>query len=235
MSEIEKESLSLIGNADKYNLWIFKEMKPFLKSPVLEVGCGIGTITELILKNYQVTSTDLDKKYIESLKKKFKNRKYFKGAYVLNLSQPLKVRKKFNTIVCTNVLHHIKSDNKAIINIFNLLNDGGILFIQEPAHKSLFGTLDNFQNHYRRYQKNELTKKLEILGFMILKANYFNKLGAVGWFINSKLLNRKEMPKNQLSIFNKLVPMINILDKLIPKIFGLSVIIVASKPYGRKN
>src|SRR3989344_2039958 len=133
MSKIEELSLELISKANNYNKWVYENMKPYLKSPVLEVGSGIGTITSYIAKNNKVIATDVSKKYVSFLKKRFVKRKNLLETKQLDLTSYRKLG-KFKTVVCTNVLHHIKDDDTAIKNIHKYLEKGGLVLVQEPAH-----------------------------------------------------------------------------------------------------
>lgn len=50
-----------------------------------------------------------------------------------------------------------------------------------------------------------------------------------GWFLNGKLLKRRHFSRNQLKIFNVLVPAIRRVDHLVPGA-GLGIIAVSRKP-----
>ena len=51
--DVEKANtltLSILEEAPAYHQWIFKKVKPWLGKNVLEVGCGIGNLTGLLLE-----------------------------------------------------------------------------------------------------------------------------------------------------------------------------------------
>lgn len=228
MSKIEEDSLELISRANNYNKWVFAKMKPYLESPVLEVGSGIGTITDYIIKGHNIFATDISNKYVKILKNKFFKKKNFLGSSRLDLTKKLKL-KKFRTVVCTNVLHHIEDDDLAIRNINNYLQKGGMAFIQEPAHQALFGSLDIAQDHFHRYSKKELVSKFENNGFKIKYSAYSNMFGALGWFFNSRIISSRSIDNKYIVIINKLFPLINIIENFVPLPFGLSIFLVAEK------
>ena len=227
-TDIEKESLRLISNAKHYNKWVYSLINPYLKSPVLEVGSGIGTITNLILKKFQVLASEYDQDYLKFLKKKYSSNKNFKGAVFIDLTKFTKIG-KFDTVVCTNVLHHVKDDKLAINNINKYLKKGGHLILQEPAHQFLFGSLDIAQNHYRRYELKNLSRKLSQHGFKVEKSFYFNFLGFLGWLINSILLRRSTISNSQMLIIDKLIKTTSKVEDQIHLPFGLSVFVIARK------
>ena len=57
----------------------------------------------------------------------------------------------------------------------------------------------------------------------------FNFIGIFGWFFSGKILRKKTIPEGQMGLFNKLVPIIKIWDKIVFNRWGLSVIEVGQK------
>ncbi|HEV8132447.1 MAG TPA: class I SAM-dependent methyltransferase, partial [Acidobacteriota bacterium] len=57
---------------------------------------------------------------------------------------------------------------------------------------------------------------------------YFNLIGCVGWYLNGKVLKRTALPGVQLRLFNWLVPLFKVEEKIgIP--FGVSLIAIAER------
>jgi predicted SAM-dependent methyltransferase len=125
-------------------------------------------------------------------------------------------------------LEHIEQDETALRKIFDLLEPGGRLLLLVPSHPWLYGSLDRHLGHRRRYGKKELRNKLEAMGFKVIFLEYFNRIGILGWFLNSKILRRKRLPSFQLRIYNLLVPLFR-LETLFPLPFGTSLLAVAEK------
>ena len=98
-----------------------------------------------------------------------------------------------------------------------------------PAFSSLHCQLDCNLGHYRRYDKVPFLRRLETVGFNISHCSNLNMLGAVGWFVNGKILGRGMMPKRQMRLFNKLTWMLD-LERFLGPPFGLSLLVVAEKP-----
>ena len=97
-----------------------------------------------------------------------------------------------------------------------------------PACPSLYSRIDAGLEHHRRYGRAELCSKMEEAGFRVERIGFLNLLGAVGWFVNGKILRRKMLPKNQLAFFDLLVPFLRFERRLrIP--FGLSLLAVGRK------
>lgn len=221
------ESLAQVG---KYNEWIVGKFEKSLGKNILELGAGLGNITiKVIDRGFNITPSDINSYFLSSLKKIDKN------SFFLNIARETPPKGKYDTIIAINVLEHIKNDNMAFKNIYDSLQDEGILVVLVPAHNFLFGSYDRIVNHYRRYSKEELRKKLEKTGFLIEQISYHNKLSALGWFVNARILKKRSFSKFQLYIVNILVPLIDIIDRVIPFDFGISVICIAKKSIKSKT
>jgi 2-polyprenyl-3-methyl-5-hydroxy-6-metoxy-1,4-benzoquinol methylase len=234
--DIVYQTLQRMKKLRRYNQWIFFQFRPFLGKRVLEIGSGIGNITKFLLDRDLVIGTDVEPKYLTFLKESFgKYKKFIIEDLDISNSDLERYRPyHIDSVICFNVLEHIEQDEKALKNIFNLLEPGGRLLLFAPSHSWLYGTLDQHLGHYRRYGKKELKNKLETLGFKVVFLRYFNRIGIGGWFLNSKILRRKRLPSFQLRIYNLLVPLFK-LEKIIPLPFGTSLLVVAQKTAGNQN
>jgi predicted SAM-dependent methyltransferase len=133
-----------------------------------------------------------------------------------------------DSVICFNVLEHIEQDEKPLKKIFELLEPGGRLLLLVPSHPWLYGSLDEHLGHQRRYGKKELRNKLETAGFRVILLKHFNRIGILGWFLDSRILRRKRLPPFQLRIYNLFVPLFK-LEKFFPLPFGTSLLAVAEK------
>jgi hypothetical protein len=85
---------------------------------------------------------------------------------------------------------------------------------------------------HRRYTTGELAEKLDEAGFDVDKSFYFNMIGAVGWWLNYRLLRvRRVNPGTTLQVgfFNRwLVPLARQIEKRVAPPFGISAICLAT-------
>jgi SAM-dependent methyltransferase len=133
-----------------------------------------------------------------------------------------------DSVICLNVLEHVERDEEALRSFHQSLQTGGKLILLVPAGKSLFGSLDVSFKHCRRYDRQELFEKLTRAGFKVKQLRYFNFIGCVGWYLNGKIFRRKTLPAIQLRLFDWLVPLFKLEEKIgIP--FGVSLIAIAEK------
>jgi SAM-dependent methyltransferase len=138
---------------------------------------------------------------------------------------------RLDTIVCLNVLEHIEDDRAALARLFASLEPGGRLVLLVPAHRWLYGAIDRAIHHYRRYERAELVERLRETGFAVEHVAFFNRLGIVGWYLNSVLARRTTVPGVQARLQSLLVPLLRV-ESLLPLPFGLSLIAVGRKPAG---
>jgi SAM-dependent methyltransferase len=136
----------------------------------------------------------------------------------------------FESIICFNVLEHIRDDTSAVRAFFPRLVPEGRLFLLVPAHARLYGGYDRAAGHVRRYSKSDLEEKLRSAGFEIETLRHVNPVGAFGWLIRVRLARRSEWPSTSFAAFDRIVPALKWLDGvLLP--FGLSLWAVARRPY----
>jgi len=136
---------------------------------------------------------------------------------------------RYDTVFALNVVEHIEDDLLAIANCKKMLRKNGHLIILVPAYQFLYNRFDKELFHYRRYNKQSLASLFLKNNLELRKQMYFNALGIAGWFVSGKLMRKKIIPKGQMSFYNKIVPIAKILDFVLLKKIGLSVISIGRK------
>jgi 2-polyprenyl-3-methyl-5-hydroxy-6-metoxy-1,4-benzoquinol methylase len=231
------QTLERFANATRFNRWMFDTIQPYCKGHVLEVGSGIGNLSQFFLeKNYRLTVSDLRDEYLNILHSKFGRHSNLSGIKSIDLAvENFETRfpellEQFDTVVALNVVEHIKDDRLAISNCKKLLKPGGHLVILVPAHQWLYNQFDDELGHYIRYRARSLERLLQSQQLDILYTRYFNSVGIAGWMINGKLFGKRLIPRRQLQIFDKLVPVIKLIDAITFHKVGLSVLSIGRKP-----
>lgn len=103
---------------------IFKNLKALglqSNSKVIEVGCGIGTVSSLILKfitNGEFVGVDISSESIEMARKL--NAQYRNADFVVNDMSAFTHKTRFDFVVLPDVLEHIPVDQHS--NLFNTLS-----------------------------------------------------------------------------------------------------------------
>lgn len=224
------KTLEVLEGADNYNKWIAQALLPHIKSPALEIGAGMGNISEYMTGLKNLVLTDNDPYLVELLGQKFHNKKNIYNE-ALDISGTLgTVKNKFKTIYSVNVLEHIKDDKKALKNISLLLEKGGRFVCLVPAKQFAFTKLDKNLGHYRRYEKNELEDKLSKANFKIEVLEYFNVLGLASWMIRDWLnRNDTDLKKSHVKTFDAIVPLLRLIEPKHNLPMGISLIAVGVK------
>src|ERR1041385_2470701 len=105
-------------------------------SRLLEVGCGVGTVSELLLRFLSETGSlhavDISPTSIQlaqQLSKRYKNSVF----EVKDLTSEI-LNRKFDAIVSPDVIEHIPFDlyESFFKNLFQMLEDDGLVFIHIP-------------------------------------------------------------------------------------------------------
>ena len=234
--EIDEEgmdTLDAISSADKFNQWMYDTIAPRCTGKILEIGSGIGNISNFFLKNgANITLSDIRDNYCDALRNNFKEY----NAEVINVNiadedfdkKYAHLLNSFDTIFSLNVVEHIKDHSLAVKNCKKLLRDSGTLVTLVPAYQSIYNGFDTVLEHYRRYTKKSLTELLE-KEYTVTHKQYFNFIGIFGWVFTGGILRKKTIPSGQMGLYNKLVPIFKVIDKIMFNSMGLSVIAVAKK------
>lgn len=230
------EMLDILADANKLNKWMFETIRPYSSGRVLEIGSGIGNISQFYFDNgFDITLSDIRDNYCSILKNKFGRHKNFRDVINLDLVAPdFEQRYKellgtFNTVFALNVVEHIENDQLAIANANKLLASGGNLIILVPAFQALYNRFDRELFHFRRYTRPTLNRFFQNEQLIMVKSFYFNAAGIAGWFVSGKIQNNKSLPKNQVVLYNKLVPLFRMIDAILLNRIGLSVISIGRK------
>lgn len=100
------------------------------KIKILDIGCGKGSISlPLASLGYSVMGIDLDSNIISNLNSinPFKNAHFIDG----NIEN-MKIDDKFDFIICSEVLEHLKYPQKILISTKKILKEKGLIIITIP-------------------------------------------------------------------------------------------------------
>lgn len=220
--------------ATNYNKWILNKFAQFIQGNILEIGTGKGYFKKNIKSNGYFVSLDIDDDIIANAKIIDPDGIYF-HADISDLSTLNSLKEyRFQTVMCFNVLEHIKEEQKALTNILERLECNGYLLLFVPAFQSLFNDKDELAGHLRRYTKKSLfhvlktQKKIEIV-----KMEYFNPIGGIGYWFNKFIkhysLNDKSI-NQQTKFFDKyLVSLSKAINPITVNFFGQSLVCVIQK------
>ena len=225
--EYGSQILGRLGRAPRFNAWMADTIRPFCGQRVLEIGSGVGNLTQRLIPRQRYVASDINPLYLQTLAALREDRPYLEASYcdVTDLRSFPTTENGYDTVICINVIEHVLDDRAALANIKSVLWDGGRTIVLVPQGQWNFGTLDEVLGHQRRYSKEALRSLARECGFEVTDIIDFNRLGSLAWFINGKLLRRRNVGRGQIVLLNLLTPLIRVLDRVLP-VPSLSLIAV---------
>ena len=146
---------------------------------VLDVACANGYGTYILSKYVNIVyGIDRNKEYLELAKEKYNANNIVYKQLDLN-SQ--KIEGTYDGIVCFETLEHLKYPESFIKDLYNLLDNDGILLLSIP--NSIYEKFENGKNkdsyHLHVFEYNDIIDLIKKVGFKIKKIygqSYINKI-----------------------------------------------------------
>ncbi|MBN1209554.1 MAG: methyltransferase domain-containing protein [Myxococcaceae bacterium] len=223
-------TLERMDGASNYNTWLGRRFREHLGRRVLEIGAGIGTITRVLEPGLELLiALEVDRFYVERLRNLFRGKPHVRPylSDVALADWAALQAERLDTIVLSNVLEHIPDDGAAVRRFRQILPEGGKVLILVPALPRLYGAIDEAVGHYRRYTPELLRSLLEENGFAVDTLEWMNLVGIPGWFLNSRVLRRRAVPRLQLRLYDKLAPVLAQVERHVKLPVGMSLFAVA--------
>ena len=218
--------------ARRYFAWQAGMAEREIGRRVIEIGCGLGNFTEYLLDRERVVALDVVEECLEHLRERFGARPNLE-TQCLDAQDPafrLLRRMEADSVVCLNVLEHVRDDRKALEHIHHVLEPGGRAIFILPAFESLYGPIDRELGHYRRYSMRGWKALAAETGFRVRVARYFNSIGFLGWWVNARLLRKTRQSDSQIAFFDDVVvPVISRAEGILPPPLGQSIFSVLEK------
>ncbi len=232
-TDVIDDSLETIEQLYEYNHWVYNQLRPYLGQAVLEVGCGTGNITQFLsMRAQRVVGIEPVANFADRFRDRLRHMSHVSciDGYLHDVPEPDDDTQRFDSVVSCNVLEHIEDHVGAMAQMAAQLREGGRVVIFVPAGPLALGRLDRELGHYRRYTLTSLRRTMEFAGLDWETGHYSNVVGLLGWWFNSVVLRRKHVPARQAKFFDRLVPMLSAVERIMPLPCGQSVVGVARKP-----
>jgi SAM-dependent methyltransferase len=208
-----------------------RTLRPHVGDRVLEIGAGIGTLTNQFIPRELYVASDINPNYLSYLRSYSYGKPYLRVKKI-DAEDPADFKGLegcFDTAIMVNVLEHVSKPDVALRNLYEALEPGGRVVILVPQHPGLFGTLDEVLEHHLRYKVEDLRAQIEAAGFAIESVTDFNRTSVPGWWFNGRVLRRNSFSRLQLKAIDVLMPVIKRFDRMWPW-GGLSLIATAKRP-----
>jgi len=225
----EDFEFSALEKAVNYRQSLMREFEPFLKGQVLEVGSGIGQMTQLLLTKKSVENVhcvEPEQLLFERLKAKGFMARLTCGT-ILNVPEV----NYYDVVFSVNVLEHIEEDRQELKCYADKLREGGRLCLLVPACPSIYSPIDKSFGHYRRYTKKNLTKIVCAAGLQIEHIHYYNSVGYVAWWLSFCVLKQMSFKASSVFFYDRLIfPMVHALEYYVLRPpLGQSLLVIAKK------
>src|SRR3989454_6077966 len=134
------ETLERLVAARNYNRWLTDRLQRWVGRRVLEIGAGLGSMSEFILDRERVVLSDTDPYYLARLRERFAARP---NVRIAELRLPGVdggiAAERLDTVICLNVLEHVPNDLASLVAMRTLLQAGGRLVLLVPSLPSIYG------------------------------------------------------------------------------------------------
>ena len=221
-----------MSRAENYFAWQSRLVTRELGRRVVEVGCGLGNFTGMLLDREVIVAVDREPACIERLKQRYPERSNLHAFACDAGSAAFRELGRFHadSCVCLNALEHMEDDEQALRGMASILGAGGVVVLLVPAFPALYGSIDRNLGHYRRYSRGAIARLADNAGLRIKKAHYMNAAGFFGWWVNAHVLRRAAQSERQIEVFDRyVVPLLSHVEGLVRPPFGQSLFVVLEK------
>jgi SAM-dependent methyltransferase len=137
---------------------------------VLEIGCGIGGVIRALrsIPNLRLTGSEI---YIQGLR--YAQSSMPDVDFIQLDATDIPFRDAFDVIGAFDVIEHIDRDELVISEVREALRPGGLFVVTVPQYQWLWSNLDELVCHKRRYNRRDLTEKLQRAGFEVIYTTSF--------------------------------------------------------------
>lgn len=219
------DELSLFAEARNWKIYTSRMILPYTKGNVLEVGAGIGSMTNYLYKEdhskWVLAEPDTD--MADLLRTKIARHELPGNCSVIQGTID-DTRESFDTIIYIDVMEHIRDDKEEVKKASALLKKDGHLIILSPAHQSLYSPFDKAIGHYRRYTKKTMSA-LADESLEKLAIRYLDITGMLVSLTNKWFLKQDYPTKQQIRLWDKaIIPLSVFLDRIINYSNGKSIL-----------
>jgi len=223
--------LDSLAEAKNYYSWVMRQFEPHMGPKVVEVGAGIGTFSDYLLKSPKVKeliAIEPGRNTFPHLEKRFRgdSRVTIFDGYLSDHFESLRA----NALVAVNVLEHVEDHKAFLEEARTAVVSGGSLCLFVPALPAIFGTLDTVFEHYRRYTRSSVTQVMESAGWKVERVSYMNFPGIAAWFLAGRVLKKTNIAASDARTYDRfVVPWLSRIETLVPPPIGSNLVAIAKK------
>lgn len=227
------DDLEIMQDARRYASHVFDLFRPYVGARVLEVGCGIATMSRRLVEVAEMVVALEPNASCAALARQALGAHPRFDLRVCHLEDcdPAELAgHRFDTVFCVNVLEHLADDVAALRTFREAIVPGGRVLVFVPAIQAAYGPLDAALGHHRRYSKRSLARAFMDANLEILTLRYTNPIGLLGWMFGAHVTRATQHSPTQIRLFEALVaPWALPLERLAAPPLGLSLVIAARR------
>jgi SAM-dependent methyltransferase len=196
----------LASHYDIVMAWATPKLKEKAKAgkiKILDAGCGPGNLASKLLPWGEVVGADASADALE-----FCKQKHFIDVKQITTKQLPFPDNSFDLIFAIEVIEHIEDDIFAMQELKRVLKPNGYLIVTVPAFMFLWGSHDEWNEHYRRYTKKRLSRVALSAGFEIERLRYMKLLFFIPLLL-LRFLKKGAKDKQRQDDFYALNPTVN--------------------------
>ena len=164
--------LAVFAKALHWKQTLRRQIEPYLRGSVAEVGAGIGSMTAIFAACPcdSWLALEPDSALASQIPRSGRTR------VSVGILADLPPGQSFDTILYIDVLEHIEEDATELEIAANRLKPGGHLVVLVPAHNFLFTPFDRSIGHFRRYDKKML-RSAAPPSLLLMRSRYLDSAG----------------------------------------------------------
>jgi hypothetical protein len=220
--------LEIFAHAQNWKRYWSRAIQPWVRGSVLEVGAGMGANTPFLLHPGVTSCLSLepDAQLAEQLKQVAAQDTRCRAQ--VGTTQALDGQ-QFDSLVYIDVLEHIEDDHGEMERASALLRPAGTLVVLCPAYQYLYSPFDKAVGHFRRYNR-AMMRACSPESCRLERLFYLDAVGVATSLVNRLFLHQPVPTKGQILLWDRrLIPLSRLLDPVIGRSFGKSVIGVWTK------
>jgi SAM-dependent methyltransferase len=170
-------------DAGSLNKWICDTIEPFVQSPTLEMGSGLGAISAIFAeKGLRLSLSEDTKSNRDALRVRFLGVEEIRRVIYINFCRPdfeshySELIGTFGAIIALNVMENGFYDRQVLLNARRFLRQRGRLIFIAPVFNTMFNGWEGDPDAIRQLNRHAL-KDLLKSDFEVIKTRYLN-LGA---------------------------------------------------------
>jgi SAM-dependent methyltransferase len=234
----EGQDLEALADVPNYYRWMLGNFHEYLKGNVIEIGAGLGHVSELYADSVeQLLLVEPAKNLHQRLAIRFASKPHvttrcglLDEVHAEEIASPGIDGAPYDAALLVNVLEHVEDDVRMLRQLLDLLRPRGALLLFVPALPFLYGALDSRVAHFRRYTRAGLADVVAQAGFKLELLKYFDVFGVVPWLIVGRLLRRAKHSERAAQIYDRLVvPVGRLLESQFPPPLGKNLVAIARR------